>query len=121
MTLAKIASKMERSPQDKGLFGKSALSCGEDPSRQCCELQAERANDRTADDPASNAACEKNEFHEVPPEMKKGHPSLCGGDAPAGVETSGNDFEGSLCRVAGIVVDPVAAQIRRYVVLPPIR
>ena len=48
----------------KGSLEKSALSCGEDPHRQCCELQTERANDRTADDPASNAACEKNEFHE---------------------------------------------------------
>jgi CDGSH-type Zn-finger protein len=65
---------MERSPQDKGLFEKSALCCGEDPHRQYCELQTERANDRTADDPARNAACEKNEFHEMPPEVKMGAP-----------------------------------------------
>jgi hypothetical protein len=52
MTLAKIASKMERSPQDKGLFEESALCCGDDPHRQYCKSKTERVNDRTADDPA---------------------------------------------------------------------
>ena len=74
MTLAKIASKMERSPQDKGLFEESALCCGDDPHRQYCKSKTERVNDRTADDPARDATCEKNEFHEMPPEMKKGAP-----------------------------------------------
>jgi hypothetical protein len=52
MTLAKIASKMERSPQDKGLFEESALSCGDDPHRQYCKSKTERVNDRATDDPA---------------------------------------------------------------------
>lgn len=78
---------MERSPQDKGLFEKSALCCGEDPHRQYCELQTERANDRTADDPARNAACKKNEFHGMPPEMKKGGiPPLAEAMPPLGLK-----------------------------------
>lgn len=58
MTLAKIASKMERSPQDKGLFRESALCCGDDPHRHYCKSKSERANDRTANDPAGNTASE---------------------------------------------------------------
>jgi hypothetical protein len=41
--------------------------------KPCSEPQ--RANDRTADDPAGDAARKKNECHEMPPRKKKGHPS----------------------------------------------
>jgi hypothetical protein len=41
--------------------------------KPCSEPQ--RANNRTADDPAGDAARKKNECHEMPPLRNKGHPS----------------------------------------------
>ena len=41
--------------------------------KPCSEPQ--RTNDRTADDPAGDAARKKNECHEMPPLRNKGHPS----------------------------------------------
>ena len=37
--------------------------------------EPQRANNRTADDPAGDAARKKNECHEMPPLRNKGHPS----------------------------------------------
>jgi hypothetical protein len=50
--------------------------------KPCSEPQ--RANNRTADDPAGDAARKKNECHEMPPERKKGIPPLTRRRCPAG-------------------------------------